>query len=156
MKKLNLFTVLALVAVFDVSAATCRSGTAASKGAEAAYEKEVNAINKQSENSKSSSEIIGKCISGVTGVIVMPTFPDLSGVWEQMINKICKTASDQISNATDRAINDINDQINGLMNGVNNQVDNAVDTATGAATNAIKSKTTITDNVDLDYSKLWK
>jgi TraL protein len=139
---------LAISSVAD--AGTCRSGDAAIIGAQAGYENEINQINKQSDNSKTSSDLMGKCISGVTGVIVMPTFPDLGAIWQEMIDKVCKTASDRISDVTNGAISDVNNQINGLMNGITNKIDDAKDSALDQATKPMKSN----DN-GINYGKLW-
>lgn len=93
MKTLNLIITLSFLTAFTTLAAPCRSGTAASEGAQNAYENAVKSINTEAESLKNSSEVIGTCISGVTGVITVPTFPDQGSTWSNMINQVCKTGS---------------------------------------------------------------
>ncbi len=150
----NLITGLIFLTALNAplaSASTCRSGVAATAGAQAAYENEVNQINQQAANSQSSSDIMGKCISGITSINIMPVFPDLGSIWSDMVNKVCKSASDSISSASNAAISNINDQINGLMNGVSNAVS---DTASNVTSNVTDTVSSATDN--FSYSTLYK
>ena len=135
MKTLNLIITLSFLTAFTASAATCRSGTAASEGAQNAYENAVKSINTEAESLKNSSEVIGTCISGVTGVITVPTFPDLGSIWSNMINQVCKTASDKISEQYNDVIGNIHGNINDLMNGVNDTVDKVKHESSDQVTN---------------------
>lgn len=135
MKTLNVFVFLAIITSGAASAAGCRSGAAASEGAQNAYENAVKSINSEADSLKNSSEVIGTCISGVTGVVTMPTFPDLGSIWSDMIDQVCKTASDKISDSYNDVIGNINGNINDLMNGVNNSVDKVKDETTGNVKN---------------------
>lgn len=109
--------------------ASCRSGTAAAEGAQSAYESAIAKINSETDALKNSSEVIGTCISAVTGVVTMPTFPDLGSIWSDIMNEVCKTASDKISDSYNDVIGGINNNISDLMNGVNNTVDSKVNDA---------------------------
>lgn len=127
MKTVNIIMLLITLSSLNVTAATCRSGTAASEGAKTAYQTAVDAINTQADSLKNASEVIGTCISGVTGVVTMPTFPDLGSIWSKLINQVCKSASDKINESYNSVVGDINSNVNELMNGVNNTVNSTVD-----------------------------
>ena len=101
-------------------AATCRSSTAATQGSQAAYQRDVQAAQQTAQRERSSSDILGKCIAGVTGVITAPQFPSLSDIFDQIKNKVCQIASDQVNGA----VSDVNGQIGGVMNGINGQINN--------------------------------
>lgn len=157
-----------LLTSFDsFSATTCRSAEAASAGAESGYQYEVNTINQQAENSKTSSEIIGKCISGITGVNLSVPYPDLSDVWKQVVNKVCQTASQSISKATNEAVGDVNAEISGLMEKINvpssigksltpsvgRPVGSSADNTGSASVSTNPTTPSVADSVD--YNKLW-
>lgn len=159
--------VLLLTSFDSVSASTCRSASAASSGAESAYQYEVNAINQQAENSKTSGEIIGKCISGITGVNLSVPYPSLSSVWKQVLDKVCQTASQSISNATNEAVGNVNEEISGLMQKINvptsmgqsltpsvsTPLGSSVDNTGSASVSTAPTSLSVTDG--LDYNKLW-
>ncbi|EAS9935267.1 hypothetical protein DPE55_18780 [Salmonella enterica subsp. enterica serovar Agona] len=65
----------------------------------------------------------------------MPTFPDLGSIWSDMIDQVCKTASDKISDSYNDVIGNINGNINDLMNGVNDSVDKVKEETTGNVKN---------------------
>lgn len=135
MKIVKSAIVALVIASFSTSAATCRSGAAASEGAQAAYQAAIDAINAEAAALKNSSDVIGTCISSVTGVVTMPSFPDLGSIWGEMIDQVCKTASDKISESYNDVIGNINSKVDDLMNGVNNVVDSAKDEATDKVKN---------------------
>ena len=55
-------------------------------------------------------------MAGVTGVIAAPQFPSPSDVFDQIKNKVCRIASDQVNGA----VSDVNGRIGGVMNGIVN------------------------------------
>lgn len=135
MKTLNVIMLLTFMASGYASASVCRSGAAATEAAQNAYETAVKSINAEAETLKNSSEVIGTCISGVTGVVTAPTFPDLGSIWSDMVNQVCKTASDKISDSYGDVVGNINSNINDLMNGVNKTVDKVKDESTSPVKN---------------------
>lgn len=134
--KIEKIIIIACLLVSSCSyGASCRSGTAAAEGAQSAYDAAIAKINTETDALKNSSEVIGTCISAVTGVVTMPTFPDLGSIWSDIKNQVCKTASDKISGSYNEVIGGINNNINDLMNGMNNTVDTKVNDAKGSAKN---------------------
>lgn len=105
---------------FCTFADTCRSGSAASEGSKTGFQREADAANAQADSSKTSSDTIGKCVSGITGIkITVPTFPSLDDIFKEVEDKVCKMASDAISGVTgdiDGQIDKIMDEINGDIN----------------------------------------
>ncbi|MCC7005932.1 MAG: hypothetical protein IT497_04735 [Ottowia sp.] len=99
-------------------AATCRSGNAAARGSQQGYERDKQAAEQVAKTEQSSSDILGKCVGGITGVLTAPQFPSLSDIFNQVQNKVCQIARNQI----DGVINDANGRINNTMNGIHNQV----------------------------------
>lgn len=135
MKIVNTLILACLLTSAGVQAATCRSGAAAAQGAQSAYDAAISKINAEADALKNSSEVIGTCISAVTGVVTVPGFPDLGSIWSDMMNKVCRTASDKISESYNDVIGNINSNINDLMSGV----DNVVDSAQSQATDKVES-----------------
>jgi TraL protein len=134
--KIEKIIIIATLLVSSCSyGATCRSGAAAAEGAQSAYDAAIAKINSENDALKNSSEVIGTCISAVTGVVTVPTFPDLGSIWSDIMNQVCKTASDKISDSYNDVIGGINNNINDLMNGVNNKVDSTVNDAKGSVKN---------------------
>ncbi len=111
---------LLLCAATSVQAAPCRSSTAASQGSQKAYQRDVQAAQETAQRERSSSDILGKCVAGVTGVITAPQFPSMSDIFDQIKNKVCRIASEQVNGA----VSDVNGQIGGVMNGINGQINN--------------------------------
>ena len=110
--------VLLLCSAASVQAATCRSATAAAQGSQNGYQKDVQAAQQTAQREKSSSDILGRCVGGITGVITAPQFPSLSEIFDQIKNRVCRIASDQVNGA----VNDANQQINGALGGINGQI----------------------------------
>ena len=107
-----------------VQAATCRSGDAATRGSKVGYEQDKQAAEQNAQNERAASDILGKCVGAINAVITVPQFPSLSGIFDQIINKVCKIASDQVNGAINAPVNEINSQINGEMNNINGQINN--------------------------------
>jgi hypothetical protein len=114
------FIVLLLCSAASVQAATCRSGSAAAQGSQSGYARDQQAAEQTAQSERSSSDILGKCVGGITSVITAPQFPSLSDIFDQIKNKVCQIASDQVSSAA----GDVNGQINGVMSGINGQISN--------------------------------
>lgn len=95
-------------------AAPCRVAEAAIRGSQAGYERDTQAAIETAEKDKSSSDILGKCIGGVTAVITSPTFPSLDDMFDNVFDKICRVASQQVHGK----LSDVNSQIGGLSSGV--------------------------------------
>ncbi|WP_321959533.1 hypothetical protein [Burkholderia cenocepacia] len=114
--------VLLLCSAASVQAATCRSGSAAAQGSQSGYDRDKQAAQQTAQSEKSSSDILGKCVGGITSVLTAPQFPSLSDIFDQVKNKVCQIASDQINGV----VSDVNGQISGVMNGINGQINNAV------------------------------
>ncbi|APO88911.1 hypothetical protein AB8807_22330 (plasmid) [Xanthomonas campestris pv. olitorii] len=118
---------LLLCSAASVQAATCRSGSAAAAGSQSGYERDKQAAQQTAQSERSSSDILGKCVGGITSVLTAPQFPSLSDIFDQIKNKVCQIASDQVNGV----VNDVNGQISGVMNGINGQINNSV-SGTGA------------------------
>ena len=114
--------VLLLCSAASVQAATCRSGSAAAAGSQSGYERDKQAAQQTAQSERSSSDILGKCVGGITSVLTAPQFPSLSDIFDQIKNKVCQIASDQGNGV----VNDVNRQINGVMTGINGQINNTV------------------------------
>lgn len=114
--------VLMLCSVASVQAATCRSGSAAAQGSQSGYDRDKQAAQQSAQSERSSSDILGKCVGGITSVLTAPQFPSLSDIFDQIKNKVCQIASDQVNGA----VNSVNNQINGVMNGINGQIGNTL------------------------------
>ncbi|CAH2783975.1 MAG: hypothetical protein PPHEESC_1811 [uncultured Paraburkholderia sp.] len=115
--------VLLLCSAVSVQAATCRSGSAAAQGSQSGYDRNKQAAQQTAQSERSSSDILGKCVGGITSVLTAPQFPSLSDIFDQIKNKVCQMVNG--------VVGDVNGQINGVMNGINGQVSNAVN-GTGA------------------------
>jgi TraL protein len=114
------FILLSLWSIASVQAATCRSGSAAAQGGQSGYLRDKQAAEQTAQSDRSSSDILGKCVGGITAVLTAPQFPSLSEIFDQVKDKVCRIASDQINGA----VNDVNGQVNGVMNHINGQISN--------------------------------
>jgi len=79
--------------------ADCRSETAAKAGAQQGYERDKNAAIETEWRESASSDVIGRCIGGITSIIVVPTFPSLQQIFAQAAQKMCNVARDKIREA---------------------------------------------------------
>lgn len=109
---------LLLCIATGTQAANCRSATAAVQGSQTAYERDVQAAQETAQKDRSSSDILGKCVGGVTAIITMPQFPSLSQIYDQIKAQICRIASEQVNGA----LNDVTGQINGALGGITSQI----------------------------------
>lgn len=118
----TLLVVLLLCSSIGVQAATCRSGEAAMRGGEAGLARDQGAADSNETAEKTSSDILGKCIGGITGIFGTTTFPDLSAIWQMIKDKVCSIASSQVRGV----VSQVNGEINGVMNQVNGAVTDTV------------------------------
>ncbi|MES2264628.1 MAG: hypothetical protein V4724_39520 [Pseudomonadota bacterium] len=79
-----------------ISAATCRSQTAADAGSQAGYARDKAAAEEVEKKVSQSSIILGKCVSGISTVTVAPAFPSLAEIFAKVVEKVCKVPIDQI------------------------------------------------------------
>lgn len=93
-------TFLALgFAVSTAQAASCRSFDAAQAGAAAGLARDHAAAAAAASVGESSSDILGKCITGITSINLVPAFPSLQDIFQAAIDKVCREASDKIAGA---------------------------------------------------------
>jgi hypothetical protein len=108
---------VALVCTITVAgawAAPCRSLTAATRGGQAGYEADKRGADQTEQQDRSASDILGRCVAGVTGVVTIPTFPSLAEVFEQIKNEICRIASQQVH----QAVGSVSFEIENAMRGI--------------------------------------
>lgn len=82
------------------SAADCPQAAAAREGARRGYERDRAAALEIERRENASSEMIGKCIGGITSVVVVPTFPSLSDIFARAEDNICHVAGNRLREAT--------------------------------------------------------
>lgn len=90
--------VAALLVSLNASAATCRSQTAAMAGSHTGYSRDEDAATRVEQKESESSDAVGRCISGITTITVMPTFPSLSDIFDSVLTRACTVAIDRIRN----------------------------------------------------------
>lgn len=90
----------------NVNAATCRSGEAAVRGSKSGYEEDKKAAEQTVEDELSFSDVLEKCVGGVTGIKAGPTYgpSETFGEWaEKIFNQVCMLARDKINDTVDGA-----------------------------------------------------
>ncbi|MCU1738070.1 MULTISPECIES: hypothetical protein [unclassified Pseudomonas] len=90
----------------NVNAATCRSGEAAVRGSESGYDEDKKAAEQTVEDELSFSDVLEKCVGGVTGIKAGPTYgpSEIFGDWaEKIFNQVCSLARDKINDTVDGA-----------------------------------------------------
>ncbi|MHC5209033.1 hypothetical protein [Pseudomonas chlororaphis] len=90
----------------NVNAATCRSGEAAVRGSKSGYEEDKKAAEQTVEDDLSFSDVLEKCVAGVTGIKAGPTYgpSETFGDWaEKIFNQVCRLARDKINSTVDGA-----------------------------------------------------
>ena len=100
-----------------MAATTCRSLAAASAGSSNGYNADIQAADAQEQKNKAASDILGQCVASVTGVLTIPTFPTLDEILNQIKNKICRIASQQVHSAVSNVSAEINAALQGLPTG---------------------------------------
>ncbi|MBA5690534.1 hypothetical protein [Rugamonas apoptosis] len=95
--KRHLPVLVATLLIFsDVSATTCRSQTAAMAGSRTGYSRDEGAATRVEQKESQSSDAVGRCVSGITTINVMPTFPSLSDIFNSVIERACTVAIDRL------------------------------------------------------------
>jgi hypothetical protein len=116
----HMLPVLLLFTFTTVQAASCRSGVAAARGGQSGYERDNLAAIQTAQNDRASSDALGKCVGSITAVITAPQFPSLSAIFDQLKNRVCQMASDQVNGAVYNANSWINQNTGGINDGMNN------------------------------------
>jgi hypothetical protein len=79
--------------------AICRSEAAAIQGGQYGYNRDKNAAVENESRENASSELVGKCIGGITSVVVVPAFPSLGDIFSRAADKVCHVATARIRDA---------------------------------------------------------
>ncbi|GGM25668.1 hypothetical protein ACFQDN_22050 [Pseudomonas asuensis] len=151
-----------LCSVSITEAATCRSGEAAERGGQKGYDRDKQAAQETADRDRSSSDILGKCIGGITAVTTAPQFPSLAEIWEAIKDKVCAIASNQVHGA----ISEVNSQIGGVMRDINGQIDDTgvndigrpigVDVGVGTPVRIDQSAKSGASSSSAFWSEVWK
>jgi hypothetical protein len=157
-----LLIILFMSSAISVQAATCRSGEAAVRGGEAGMARDQAAADSNETAEKLSSDILGKCIGGITGILNTTSFPDLSAIWQMIKDKVCSIASSQVRGAVSMA----QSEINGVMTQVNGAVTQAVNntgvnnaglgTVISSGDTKINGPSVQNTNDSSFYNNIWK
>jgi hypothetical protein len=91
----TILTLAALLVSVNVQAA-CRAAEAAKLGSDAGLARDGAAAVQMAEQERSNSDILGKCITGVTSIQVVPTFPSLMDIFNQAATRMCRLANNSI------------------------------------------------------------
>lgn len=101
MKITHIFGALFLASIVATPAlGKCRVAEAAEAGSRVGFERDRAAAIENEQRESASSSVIGKCVNGITSVIVVPTFPSLSDIFAQAVNRVCRVANDKIRQAS--------------------------------------------------------
>jgi hypothetical protein len=95
------------VACTSVSAAPCRAQKAAELGSKAGYLRDKNAAEEMEKRASESSDVLAKCIKGITTVTVVPTFPSLSDIFAGVMEKACRVSIDKVRAALPPAMSGV-------------------------------------------------
>lgn len=92
--------ILALAALLMSAGAQagCRAGDAAKLGSDAGLVRDQAAAMQTAQKERSNSDTLGKCITGITSIQVVPTFPSLMDIFDKAAKKMCALASGAIPN----------------------------------------------------------
>lgn len=85
-----------LVACTAASAAPCRAQKAAELGSKAGYTRDRTAAEEMEKRASESSDVLAKCIKGITTVTVIPAFPSLSDIFAGVMEKACRVSIDKV------------------------------------------------------------
>ncbi|MET3132793.1 hypothetical protein AAKU55_003073 [Oxalobacteraceae bacterium GrIS 1.11] len=99
---IGIFALAALLVSAGVQA-NCRSADAAKVGGDAGFARDQAAAMQTAEKNNLNSDALGKCISGITSIQVVPAFPSLMDIFNAAATKMCKLASDAIPHGTTSA-----------------------------------------------------
>lgn len=101
MRTIHTTTFVALLALTSNATAqvTCRAQAAATAGAQSGYERDKVAAIENERREGASSDVLSKCIGGITSVVVAPAFPSLGDIFNQAANRVCRVAGDRLRQA---------------------------------------------------------
>jgi hypothetical protein len=136
------------ITMAGASAAPCRSQSAATRGGQAGYEADRRGADQTEQQDKSASDILGRCVAGITGVATIPTFPSLASIFEQIKNEICRIASQQVH----QAVGSVSIEIENAMRGIPTQGQVVTVPITPIAT----ASTTSPDSVPTSSQDFWR
>lgn len=77
-------------------ASSCRAGTAASTGSQAGYNTAKQAADSWAQREQQTTDSLSECLGDISTTIVMPTFPNLSQILNQIEQKVCSAAQSEI------------------------------------------------------------
>jgi septal ring-binding cell division protein DamX len=147
--------VVALVCAITVAgawAAPCRSQTAATRGGQAGYDADKRGADQTEQQDRSASDILGRCVAGVTGVVTIPTFPSLAEVFEQIKSEICRIASQQVH----QAVGGVSFEIENAMRGIPMQGQVATMPATPVSSTSMASPTSPPSPSPDFWQRIWR
>lgn len=160
---------MALVLLVTLAAACkadagCRAGDAAARGSQMGFQRaQANALT-ISQSQTQAQALLQKCLSGIANMQTVSMFPSLSNVLDQMVQKVCNAATQQVNsvigqmtpqNDLDQIINHLNAQAQNATGGLvaNPIVTTPISTLTGtAAPSAIPVSTAGADF----WQTIWK
>jgi TraL protein len=76
--------------------ATCSAYTAAEAGSETGYNAAKQAADSWAQREQDSTNALSECLGDISTTIVMPKFPDLSGILSKIEQKVCAAAQSTI------------------------------------------------------------
>ncbi|WP_220467414.1 conjugal transfer protein [Pseudomonas mosselii] len=80
------------------TAAVCRAGEAAQAGSEVGYEQAKKAAEVWAEREREVSDQLQECLKRIRSTsISLPTFPSLGDIFDQVAERICRAAVDEIN-----------------------------------------------------------
>lgn len=88
--------VLLASAALPARASSCRAGTAASAGSQAGYNTAKEAADSWAQREQQTTDALSECLGDISTTIVMPTFPNLSQILNQIEQKVCSAAQSEI------------------------------------------------------------
>lgn len=94
-----LISALAVLFATSASAAPCRAQKAAEAGSKAGYTRDKVAAEEMEKRTSDSSDVLAKCIKGITAVTVVPTFPSLADIFAGVVDKACRVSIDKVRSA---------------------------------------------------------
>lgn len=91
-----LAAVLLASVTLPVQASSCRAGTAANTGSQAGYNTAKQAADSWAQREQQTTDSLSECLGDISTTIVMPTFPNLSQILNQIEQKVCSAAQSEI------------------------------------------------------------
>jgi len=88
----------------SVCAAPCRAQKAAELGSKAGYSRDKTAAEDMEKKASESSDVLAKCVKGITTITVVPTFPSLADIFTGVMEKACKVSIDKVRDALPRGM----------------------------------------------------